>query len=55
MGYTYTSNVQRNIRYTAPELMPITIIDEGGPVNVRPTRESDIYSLGILFLQVRQI
>jgi hypothetical protein len=37
-----------NARFTAPELMPI---DEGA-LDVRPTRESDIFSLGILLLQV---
>jgi hypothetical protein len=41
----------RNIRHAAPELRPNADVDM---VTVRPTTHSDIYSLGILFLQVRQ-
>ena len=45
----FTTLTQRNVRYTAPELMPISELVQ----DVRPTLQSDIYSLGILFLQVR--
>jgi serine/threonine protein kinase len=41
-------DVIRNVRYTAPELMPINL-DE---LYALPTLESDIYSFGILLLQV---
>ena len=41
---------RRNIRYTAPELMSISL-DEDAP-DERPTLQSDIFSLGILLLQV---
>jgi len=44
----YTTLTQRNIRFAAPELRPLT--DDLS--NVRPTTASDIYSLGILFLQL---
>lgn len=47
IGFTTTDNTQRNIRWTAPELMPLDI-----DINVRPTPESDIFSLGMLLLQV---
>ncbi|KIM79383.1 hypothetical protein PILCRDRAFT_566676 [Piloderma croceum F 1598] len=42
----FTTLIQRNVRYTAPELMSISDQD------VRPTLQSDIFSLGILFLQL---
>ena len=42
---------QRNIRYTAPELMPVYAMDEDTP-DEPPTLQSDIFSLGILLLQV---
>jgi serine/threonine protein kinase len=42
----FTTLTQRNVRHTAPELMPLD--DQ----EVRPTLQSDIYSLGILFLQL---
>lgn len=52
----YTTMTPRNIRYTAPELMPITIVEDVAEDNelkdIRPTKESDIFSLGILFLQL---
>ena len=38
----------RNIRYAAPELRPLS----DDMHDVRPTAESDIFSLGILLLQV---
>jgi serine/threonine protein kinase len=41
-----------NVRYMAPELGPIAQNEEG-PAVVTPTTASDIYSLGILLLQVR--
>jgi serine/threonine protein kinase len=44
----FTNMTERNARFSAPELMPI---DESKP-DVRPTRESDIFSLGMLLLQV---
>jgi hypothetical protein len=40
----------RNVRYAAPELRPITDV---GIEEIRPTTASDIFSLGILLLQVR--
>jgi len=46
----YSTMTQRNIRYTAPELMPI-VMDEDAP-DERPTLQSDIFSLGILLLQL---
>jgi len=46
----YTTMTRRNIRYTAPELMSISL-DEDAP-DERPTLQSDIFSLGILLLQL---
>ena len=45
----FTALTKTDVRYTAPELMPISELVQ----DVRPTLQSDIYSLGILFLQVR--
>jgi serine/threonine protein kinase len=45
----FTTYSPRNIRFTAPELMPA---HESGVSNVRPTFQSDIFSLGILLLQI---
>ena len=45
----FATMIQRNVRYTPPELMPLE--DIAGYVH--PTLQSDIFSLGILFLQVR--
>jgi len=45
----YTTLTCRNVRYSAPELRPLTDDDIQ---NVRPTTASDIFSLGILFLQL---
>jgi serine/threonine protein kinase len=42
----FTTMTQRNVRFTAPELMPL--VDNFN----RPTRQSDIFSLGILLLQL---
>jgi len=42
----FTTMTQRNVRFTAPELMPLD------DIATRPTRESDIFSLGILLLQL---
>ena len=44
----FTTKILRNVRFNAPELMPIS--EEAS--NVLPTFKSDIFSLGILFLQV---
>jgi serine/threonine protein kinase len=44
----FTTKIFHNNYFTAPELMPIK--DE--PSDVLPTFQSDIFSLGILFLQV---
>lgn len=44
----FTTKILRNVRFNAPELMPIT--EEA--CDLLPTYESDIFSLGILFLQV---
>ena len=49
-GYT-TTVASRNVRYAAPELLPIDT--ETDIEDARPTTRSDIFSLGILFLQVR--
>jgi len=42
----FTTMTQRNVRFTAPEPMPLD------DIATRPTRESDIFSLGILLLQL---
>jgi len=44
----FTTKIMRNIRFTAPELMPIT--EETSELH--PTFQSDIFSLGILLLQL---
>lgn len=44
----FTTTILRNIRFNAPELMPIT----EDACEILPTYESDIFSLGILFLQL---
>ena len=44
----FTTKIFHNIRFTAPELMPI----KEEPSDIYPTFQSDIFSLGILFLQV---
>ena len=46
----YTTLIERNVRYVAPELMPINPTQDGK--DPRPTLKSDIYSLAILLLQV---
>ena len=51
-GYTTSESAPRNIRYVAPELMPINPAQEDDK-RPHPTLESDIYSLAILLLQVR--
>ncbi|KAF7983450.1 hypothetical protein HWV62_12920 [Athelia sp. TMB] len=43
----FTTIVNWNARHSAPELLPITEVQPQ-----KPTRESDIFSLGILFLQL---
>jgi len=47
----YTTMTSRNVRYAAPELRPITHTEEDMP-DVRPTTASDIFSMGILLLQL---
>jgi len=44
----FTTKILRNIRFTAPELMPITEVES----DVHPTFETDIFSLAMLFLQL---
>lgn len=44
----FTTVINRNVRFAAPELMPIRMHSQP----IRPTFESDIYSLSLLFLQV---
>jgi serine/threonine protein kinase len=46
---SFMTLTQSNIRFAAPELMPVR---ETELSDVRPTRESDIFSLGILLLRV---
>jgi serine/threonine protein kinase len=43
----YTNMINGNVRYAAPDLWPLEDID------VRPTTAGDIFSFGILLLQVR--
>ncbi|KZP16865.1 kinase-like protein [Athelia psychrophila] len=43
----FTTAADRNVRHSAPELTPLT---ESLPI--KPTKGSDIFSLGILFLQL---
>jgi serine/threonine protein kinase len=47
---SFMKMTQSNIRYTAPELVPADLNVD--PVDVRPTFQSDIFSLGMLLLQV---
>ncbi|KAF7974087.1 hypothetical protein HWV62_13391 [Athelia sp. TMB] len=42
----FTTKAMRNMRYTAPELLPITETEE----DFRPTTQSDIFSLAMLLL-----
>ena len=44
---SFMTMTQNNIRFTAPELMPAK---EVGLFDIRPTRQSDIFSFGILLL-----
>lgn len=48
----FTTKILHNIRHNAPEIMPIREEDEE---NLRPTKQSDIFSLGILLLQVNSL
>jgi hypothetical protein len=45
----FTTKVMRNVRFSAPELMPITEVTS----DVHPTFQSDIFGLAMLLLQVR--
>jgi len=47
----YTTMIFLNVRYAAPELRPITDTEED-MLDVRPTTASDIFSMGILLLQL---
>jgi len=42
----FTTLIERNARFTAPELL--SLVDDSS----RPTRQSDVFSLGILLLQL---
>jgi len=44
----FTTKIMRNIRFTAPELMPITEVTS----EIHPTFQSDIFSLAMLLLQL---
>jgi serine/threonine protein kinase len=44
----FTTKIMRNIRFTAPELLPIREVES----EIKPTFQSDIFSLAILLLQV---
>jgi len=46
---SFMTLTQCNTRFTAPELMPVKETDLS---DVRPTRESDVFSLGMLLLQL---
>ena len=46
----FTTKVLRNVRHNAPELMPIEEVPDQAVV---ATKQSDIFSFGILLLQVR--
>ena len=48
----FTTKICHNIRHNAPEIMPITEKDDQ---DVKPTKQSDIFSLGILLLQVNSL
>lgn len=45
----FTTKAMRNMRYTAPELLPI----EEDLEYPRPTKKSDVFSLAMLLLVVR--
>lgn len=47
---SFMKMTQSNIRFTAPELMPADL--DVDPLDVYPTFQSDIFSLGMLLLQV---
>lgn len=44
----FTTKIMSNVRFTAPELMPIEETEQ----DAKPTFASDIFSLGMLLLQV---
>lgn len=49
----YTTITQMNARFAPPERLPVV---QSNAVTVsRPTKEGDIWSLGMLFLQVGEI
>lgn len=49
----FTTVLDRNARYTAPELLPIDEARDND--TVRPTFKSDMFSFSLLLLQVSQI
>jgi hypothetical protein len=44
----FTTQIMRNIRFTAPELMPIAEVES----EIRPNMQTDIFGLAMLLLQV---
>ncbi|KII90411.1 hypothetical protein PLICRDRAFT_173832 [Plicaturopsis crispa FD-325 SS-3] len=46
----FTTHLERNRRYSAPELVPITEVPGG--VQPKPTRRSDVYGFSMVLLQV---
>ena len=44
----FTTKVMRNVRFSAPELMPITEVAS----DIHPTPQSDVFGLAMLLLQV---
>ena len=44
----FTTKIMRNVRFTAPELMPIEEVES----DVKPTFRTDVFSLAMLLLQV---
>lgn len=46
----FSTKIMLNVRHNAPELMPLQDVPDQA---IAPTTQSDIFSLGILLLQVR--
>jgi serine/threonine protein kinase len=47
----FTTIIQRNSRYTAPELMPATEVENQSML--RSTRQTDVFSFAMFLLEVR--